>query len=218
MRWWWSFTLFQLRSLWSRRQWLAIALAYQTLVVAMFPLALGAEHPALVPVAPVILWLGLFLSMLLNLHLLFDEDVQDGLFEQLYLLAPGMEVLVLAKSFFYWLVSGVPLLCMIPVLGLALPLTHEDVRLLLLSLCPASLALSSLAALVAALTAGMQQRGGLAYLLLLPLVTPLLLFGLNVTQQPGSADASLLALWGMAVALVPISTLLSAQSLKQLLS
>jgi len=95
-------------------------------VASLFPLAIGPEMKILRLVAPGILWVGALLASMLALGRLFEADYRDGTLEQMALSPHGLGGLVMAKILAHWLLSGLPLVCLAPVLGLQFDLAPED--------------------------------------------------------------------------------------------
>ncbi len=147
------------------------------LITAIFPLGLSPEPELLRTVAPGILWGAALLSSLLALDLLFGSDYEDGSLEQLVLSGHSLPVLVLAKTMAHWVVSGLPLVVVAPLLASALYLPQEAWGTLMLGLLIGTPTLSLLGAMGAALTTGLGTGSALLSLLVLPLATPILIFG-----------------------------------------
>jgi len=147
------------------------------MVVSMFPLGIGPDPEMLRRVAPGIVWVAALLASLLSLSRLFADDHRDGSLEQM-LLSPHPAVLVtLGKAIAHWLIYGIPLLLIAPVLGLQFALPPEAIGVLMLSLAIGTPILSLLGGVGAALTLGLRGGGVLLTLLILPLYVPALIFG-----------------------------------------
>jgi heme exporter protein B len=147
------------------------------LITAIFPLGLSPEPELLRTVAPGILWGAALLSSLLALDLLFRSDFEDGSLEQLVLSAHSLPVIVLGKTLAHWIVSGLPLVLIAPLLASALYLPQEAWGTLMLGLLIGTPTLSLLGAVGAALTTGLGRGSALLSLLVMPLATPILIFG-----------------------------------------
>ena len=103
-------------------------------VAALFPLGIGPELNTLRLVAPGILWVGALLASMLSLSRLFESDYQDGSLEQMSLSAAPLSWLVVAKLCAHWLISGLPLVLLSPLLGLQFALEPEALFMLGLTL------------------------------------------------------------------------------------
>ena len=158
------------------------------IVVSLFPLGVGAEAELLRKLAPGVLWVAALLATLLSLPRLFADDHRDGTLEQLMLAPQPLGLVVLGKIIAHWLVCGLPLALLAPLLGLQFDLSSDALGVLALSLLIGTPALSGIGAIGAALTLGVRGGGVLLSLLVLPLYIPVLIFG------AGAVDATLTGL------------------------
>jgi heme exporter protein B len=152
-------------------------LVFFAIVVSLFPLGVGPEPAVLATLAPGALWVAALLAVMLSLPRMFADDYADGTLEQLLLVPQPLGVLVLAKGLAHWLLTGLPLVLLSPLLALQLQLPPTAVGTLVLSLLVGTPVLSLLGAIGAALTLGLRGGGVLISLLVLPLYTPVLIFG-----------------------------------------
>jgi heme exporter protein B len=181
-----------------RRSDVVSALFFFIIVVSLFPLGVGPEPELLRKLAPGVLWVAALLATLLSLPRLFADDHRDGTLEQLALSPQPLGLIVLGKVIAHWLVSGLPLALLAPVLGLQFDLSSEALWSLSFSLLLGTPALSGIGAIGAALTLGVRGGGVLLSLLVLPLYIPVLIFGAGavdatVTGIGAQAHLSLLA-------------------------
>ena len=160
-----------------RRADIVSALFFFIIVVSLFPLGVGPEPELLRKLAPGVLWVAALLAALLSLPRLFADDHRDGTLEQLALAPQPLGLIVLGKVLAHWLVSGLPLTLLAPVLGLQFDLSAEALWMLTVSLFIGTPALSGIGAIGAALTLGVRGGGVLLSLLVLPLYIPVLIFG-----------------------------------------
>ncbi|MDR2451646.1 MAG: heme exporter protein CcmB [Candidatus Accumulibacter sp.] len=167
-----------------RRADLAAVLFFFVIVVSLFPLGVGPEPERLREIAPGVLWVAALLATLLSLPRLFADDFRDGTLEQLALAPLPLGLTVFAKVLAHWLVCGVPLAVLSPLLGLQFGLSGEALVVLSGALFIGTPALSGIGAIGAALTLGVRGGGVLVSLLILPLYTPVLIFG------AGAVDAA----------------------------
>ena len=179
------------------------ALFFFIIVVSLFPLGVGPEPALLKKMAPGVLWVAALLSTMLSLPRLFADDHRDGTLEQLVLAPHPLGWMVTGKVLAHWLVSGLPLALLAPVLGLQFDLSSEALWVLTLSILIGTPALSGIGAIGAALTLGLRGGGVLLSLLVLPLYIPVLIFGAGavdatVTGLGGEAHLSLLAAFTLA--------------------
>lgn len=194
-----------------RRSDIAVTLFFFLIVASLFPLSLGADKEVLARIAPGVLWVAALLAGLLSLSRLFAADFADGSLEQLLLMPQPAVVMVLAKVFVHWLVCGLPLVLLAPLVGLQYALSDESLWVLVLALLLGTPALSLVGAIGAALTLGVRGSSLLLALLVLPLYVPVLIFGAGAvaaSQQGLSAQphlSLLVACTLLALALAPLA-------------
>src|SRR5437763_8827244 len=162
---------------WRRRGDVAVALLFFLIVASLFPLGVGAEPNLLRGIAPGVIWVAALLSSLLSLGRLFAADHADGTLEQMLLGASPLGVVVAAKAFAHWLVSGLPLVLIAPLIALQYDLERPLYGVLAASLLLGTPVLSLIGAIGAALTLGLRGGGVLISLLVLPLYVPVLILG-----------------------------------------
>jgi heme exporter protein B len=151
-------------------------LLFFVIVVTLFPLGIGPEAQTLSRIAPGIIWVAALLATLLSLDRLFKSDHLDGSLEQMLLSPHPIFVLVLAKILAHWLITGLPLILIAPLLAVLLHLDENSYTALLLTLLLGTPVLSLLGAVGVALTVGIKKGGVLLSLLVLPLYIPVLIF------------------------------------------
>jgi len=173
------------------------------IVVSLFPLGVGPEPGMLAALAPGVLWVAALLAAMLSLPRMFANDYADGTLEQLVLAPQPLAALVLAKVLAHWLLTGLPLVLLSPLLALQLQLAAGAMPALVLSLLLGTPVLSLLGATGAALTLGLRGGGVLISLLVLPLYTPVLIFGAGgvAAAAAGSDTEAYFSLLGAILAL-----------------
>lgn len=186
-----------------RRSDLMNPLVFFALVITLFPLGISPDSQQLATIAPGLLWVAALLATLLSLDSLFRVDLEDGCLEQLLLAPQPLAALVLAKVAVHWLMTGLPLALMAPLLGLMLGLPAQGFAVLSLSLVLGTASLSLIGAIGAALTVGLSRGGVLLSLLVLPLYIPVLIFGAGAVQAAllGDGAGPHLAILGALLAL-----------------
>ncbi|MBS0485433.1 MAG: heme exporter protein CcmB [Proteobacteria bacterium] len=152
------------------------------IVVSLFPLSVGPEMNMLRTMAPGVVWVAALLASMLSLGRMFSNDYLDGTLEQMLLSPQSLSLLVLGKAFAHWLVTGVPLVLMAPVLGIQYDLPAEALLVLTSALLLGTPVLSLIGAIGAALTLGLRGGGVLVSLLVLPLYIPVLIFGSGAVE------------------------------------
>ena len=166
-----------------RRSEVLTALLFFVVVVSLFPIGVGPERALLRRIGPGVLWVAALLATLLGLPRLFAADHADGTLEQMALSPQPFALQVVGKLAAHWLLCGLPLVVLAPVLGLQFGLGADALLVLTLSLLIGTPLLSLIGAIGAALTLGVRGGGVLLSLLVLPLFIPALVFG------AGSVDA-----------------------------
>jgi heme exporter protein B len=166
------------------------ALFFFIIVVSLFPLGIGPEPDLLRKLAPGVLWVAALLATMLSLPRLFADDHRDGTLEQLALSPYPLGLVVTGKVIAHWLVSGLPLALIAPVLGIQFDLSVDALVVLTGAILLGTPALSGIGAIGAALTLGLRGGGVLLSLLVLPLYIPVLIFG------AGAVDATVAGLGG----------------------
>ena len=182
-------------------------LVFFLIVTTLFPLGLNLQLSLLRDMSPGVLWVAALLSSLLSLDSLFKSDADDGTLEQLALCGQDLTVIVVAKTFAHWLVSGAALVLVSPVVGTALGIPTEAFLTMMLSLTLGTLTLSWLGAIGAGLTVGVKRGNVLLSLIVLPLAMPLLIFGAGATDRAISGTSSAGALYFLAALCVFTCTL-----------
>lgn len=182
------------------------------MVTVFFPLTMPTEIAVSPPVAAGLVWIALLLSMLLTSVNLFQQDYEEGIIEQWLVSSYPLSLLIAAKLLVHWLINLLPLLVFCPLLALLFNLTGQALWILMLSLLLGTPAILFLCGLAAAFSAGMQQKGVLMALILLPLTIPVMVFGsasLTVAMQGLAVKAHLallLAFSLLAAAFLPFAT------------
>ncbi len=160
-----------------RKSEVLTALFFFVVVTSLFPLGIGADAALLRKIAPGVLWVAALLSTLLGLQRMFAADYTDGALEQLILTPQSLVLLVSGKVAAHWLVSGLPLVILAPIIGIQFDLDASSLYVLMASLLLGTPVLSLLGSIGAALTLGVRGGSVLMSLLILPLYIPVLIFG-----------------------------------------
>jgi heme exporter protein B len=187
---------------------LGVQLLFYVIVVSLFPLAASPSRDLLATIGPGVLWTAALLASLLSLPRLFASDFADGTLEQIALSPRPLAALLSGKIVAHWMTTGLPVALMAPVLGAQYALEPGVLGTLIASLLLGTPILSLLGAVGAALTLGARGGGSLLALLVLPLYTPVLIFGagaVDAVRAGVSAGAHLSLLGaGLLIALVAV--------------
>jgi heme exporter protein B len=200
-----------------RRADVLTTLIFFVMVVSLFPLGVGPELDMLRKMAAGVLWVAALLASMLSLGRLFSADYLDGTLEQMMLAPQSLSMLVMGKMTAHWMVSGLPLVLMAPVLGLQFDMSARALGVLIVGLLLGTPILSMVGAIGAALTLGLRGGGVLLSLLVLPLCIPVLIFGTGAVEavSSGLSIASHLSLLGALLVLALVFTpWVTAQALR----
>ncbi|HLY97133.1 MAG TPA: heme exporter protein CcmB [Sideroxyarcus sp.] len=200
-----------------RRADVLTTLVFFVMVVSLFPLGVGPEPEMLRKMASGVVWVAALLASMLSLPRMFSADYLDGTLEQMMLAPQSLMVMVLGKIAAHWMLSGLPLALIAPVLGLQFDMPPQALLMLVLVLLLGTPILSMIGAIGAALTLGLRGGGVLVSLLVLPLCIPVLIFGAGAVEAvtSGMSAVSNLSFLGalMLFALV-FTPFVAAQALK----
>lgn len=164
-------------------------LFFFAVVSTLFPLAVGPDADLLRAIGPGVVWVAALLAALLSLNALFLSDHEDGSLEQLLLSPQPLPLLVLAKSIAHWILSGLPLVVLAPLIALSYDLGSASLLAMPATLLPGTLSLSLLGTAGAALTVGLNRSSALLSLLVLPLAMPVLIFGARSVSLAAGNEA-----------------------------
>ncbi|AMX02780.1 heme exporter protein CcmB [Microbulbifer thermotolerans] len=190
---------------------IANPLLFFVTVLALLPLGVGPEPALLAKMASGMIWVMALLATLLSQESLFRGDFENGSLEQMALSPQPLYFAVLAKSMVHWMVTGLPLALLSPLLGLMLNLPAAGYLCLFFSLLLGSASLSLVGAVGAALTVALSRPGLLLALIVMPLYVPVLIFGTGAVQAAidgygYSAQLAVLAAYlAAAAALAPLA-------------
>ena len=186
-----------------------MVVAFFVLVVTLFPLAVGPEQAILGRIGSGVIWVAALLSAMLSMDRLFQLDYEDGSLDLLFLSPTPVELLVLAKILAHWMSTGLPLIIVSPLLGVFMNVSSAGYSTIILSLALGTPILSLVGAIGAALSLGARRGGVLISLLILPLLIPVLVFGVSavetaMTDLPTRSELMILgAMLLVALTLVP---------------
>ena len=147
------------------------------MIVVFFPLTMTPDVNLLRTIAPGLVWIAMLLAMFLSSERLFQQDYDEGVIEQWLVSSYPISLLVGAKILIHWLLNLVPMLILCPFLAILYTLSTYETLILMLSLLCGTPAILILCALAAAFSTGLQQKGMLMALILLPLTLPVMIFG-----------------------------------------
>lgn len=201
-----------------RRSEIFTVLFFFIVVISLFPLGVGTEEKILQQMAPGVVWISALLASTLALDRLFSADYEDGTLEKIVLAPSSLSVSVFAKILAHWLLTGLPLVLISPLVGLFYHLPMHSVFIMMLVLLIGTPVLSMLGAIAAALTLGLRGGGVLVSLLVLPLYIPVLVYGagaISTSMLVGvSIEPYILLLLAFSILSVVFSPWVTAAALK----
>jgi heme exporter protein B len=175
-----------------------LPLVFFIVAVSLFPLGVGPETQTLRHIAPGVVWVCALLATMLSVQHLYAADQADGSLEQMLLAPQSAIIIAAAKSVAHWLINGLPLIVVAPLVGILFDLSGVALLSLVIGLVLGTPALSLLGGLGAALTLGLRSGGMLLILIVLPLAMPALIFGAGavVAVESGLSAAGHYSLLG----------------------
>ncbi len=162
-----------------------LGVTFFLVVASLVPFAVGPDAQLLSRIAFGMIWIAALLAALLSLDRLFAPDADDGTLDLYLSIGISGEWIGLCKIISHWLASALPLIIATPIAALLLGLPTHKLAWLMLSLCLGTPALSAIGAIAAALSFGIKRGGMLTGLLLLPLLSPILIFAVGSNENPG---------------------------------
>ena len=194
-----------------RRAELMNPILFYVIVVTLFPLGVSPEQNFLSQLAPGVVWVAALLAALISMESIFRQDFDDGSIEQLFLSRYPPTLLIIGKVIAHWLITGLPMLIIVPVMALLLYIPTQAMPTLLITVLLGTPILSLIGAIGVALTAGLRGGGVLLGLLVLPLYIPVLIFasGAISASIDGLSSSGQLAMLGagliLALILAPLA-------------
>jgi heme exporter protein B len=184
----------------------ALALAFFAAVATLVPLGVGSDLALLARIAGGVLWVAAVLAALLSLDRLFQSDFEDGSLDVIVLAPLSIEAIAVAKIAAHWLTTGLPLTLVSPVLALMFGVEGRAMEVLSTSLLLGTPAVSAIGAIGGALTLSIRRGGLILPLVVLPLLTPVVIFGassvLAVSEGLSGGALPLLAAFSLAATLL----------------
>jgi len=162
---------------------LANPLIFFLSVIVFVPLGISPEAKILEGLAPGMIWIIALLATLLSLDRIFQSDFEDGSLEQSLVSGQPLYWLVIAKVCVHWLMTGLPLTILAPLLGVMMALPSEGYGALVASLALGTVSLSLIGSIGSALTVALRRGGLLLSLIIMPLYVPVLIFGSAAVRQ-----------------------------------
>jgi heme exporter protein B len=194
-----------------------LGIVFFLILISVVPFAIGADQKLIGRLAPALLWLAALLATLLGLDRLLQADEEDGIVDHLLLGGTPLMLVLAAKAFAHWLVTGLPLSLVAPLLGLMLAIEPQAMLPLTLSLLIGTPALTLIGLVGASLTVSLKRGGLLLSILVLPLAIPTLIFGATVVKEAAAGRAwytPLMLLSGVTLIMFVVAPLAAAGALR----
>jgi len=163
-------------------------LFFFAIVSTLFPLAIGPDTQLLQAIGPGVVWVAALLAALLSFNALYLGDFEDGSLDQIIMSPQPLPLLTLGKTAAQWLVNGLPLVIVSPLVAVSFQLPARAVWVMMASLALGTVSLSLLGSIGAALTVGLHRGSALLSLLVLPLAMPVLIFGARTVSLAAAGD------------------------------
>ena len=155
---------------------------FMILIIILFPLGLGPIKEKLNIVSNAVIWVGLILAIIPSLEKLLLKDFESGWLDQIATSPAPLEIIMLSKAISYWLIMLIPLIITSPIFAILLDMDLKNIPWLVISISAGSLAISLIGLSGSALILGARRGNILLPILIIPLMTPILIFGVGVNE------------------------------------
>jgi len=186
---------------------------FMILIIILFPLGLGPIQEKLNIVSNAVIWVGLILAIIPSLEKLLQKDFENGWLDQIATSPIPLEIVMLSKGISYWLIILIPLIITSPIFAILLDMDLKNIPWLVISISAGSLAISLIGLIGSALILGARRGNILLPILIIPLMTPILIFGVGVNEAiniNASPYGNLFLLLALTLVYLVISPFISA--------
>ena len=186
---------------------------FMILIIILFPLGLGPIQEKLNIVSNAVIWVGLILAIIPSLEKILQKDFENGWLDQIATSPIPLEIVMLSKGLSYWLIILIPLIIMSPIFSILLDMDLKNIPWLVISISAGSLAISLIGLSGSALILGARRGNILLPILIIPLMTPILIFGVGVNEAiriNASPYGNLFLLLALTLVYLVISPFISA--------
>ena len=183
------------------------------LIIILFPLGLGPIQEKLNIVSNAVIWVGLILAIIPSLEKILQKDFENGWLDQIATSPIPLEIVMLSKGLSYWLIILIPLIITSPIFAILLDMDLKNIPWLVISISAGSLAISLIGLSGSALILGARRGNILLPILIIPLMTPILIFGVGVNEAiniNASPYGNLFLLLALTLVYLVISPFISA--------
>ncbi len=186
---------------------------FMILIIILFPLGLGPIQEKLNIVSNAVIWVGLILAIIPSLEKILQKDFENGWLDQIATSPIPLEIVMLSKGLSYWLIILIPLIITSPIFAILLDMDLKNIPWLVISISAGSLAISLIGLSGSALILGARRGNILLPILIIPLMTPILIFGVGVNEAiriNASPYGNLFLLLALTLVYLVISPFISA--------
>ena len=186
---------------------------FMILIIILFPLGLGPIQEKLNIVSNAVIWVGLILAIIPSLEKILQKDFENGWLDQIATSPIPLEIVMLSKGLSYWLIILIPLIITSPIFAILLDMNLKNIPWLVISISAGSLAISLIGLSGSALILGARRGNILLPILIIPLMTPILIFGVGVNEAikiNASPYGNLFLLLALTLVYLVISPFISA--------
>ena len=157
-------------------------IGFMILIIILFPLGLGPIQEKINIISNAVIWVGLILAIIPSLEKLLQKDYENGWLDQIATSPIPLEIIMLSKGMSYWLIMLIPLILTSPIFAILLNMDLKNIPWLVISISSGSLAISLIGLIGSALILGTKRGNILLPILIIPLMTPILIFGVGVNE------------------------------------
>ena len=155
---------------------------FMLLIIILFPIGIGPTKEKLDIVSNSILWISLIISIIPSLEKMLQKDFDSGWLDQIATSPAPLEIILLAKSISHWLIVIIPLILASPLFAILLDLEFNQIPWIILSMSIGGLSISLIGIIGAALVLGARRGNVLLPVLIIPLIIPILIFGVGINE------------------------------------
>ncbi|MEL7129631.1 MAG: heme exporter protein CcmB [Pseudomonadota bacterium] len=203
-----------LKEAWAGGAGALLPLGFFAGAAVLVPLTLGPNTATLSGTATAVLWIALALSSLVTMERLFQADLEDGALDLWVMDDAPVSQIAFAKTFAHWLVSGLPLVALAPLLGLILGVAPGELPRAAVAYGVGGLAFFFWGGFGASLAAGVRRGGLLIALIALPFYVPTAIFGALTLASPTGVPPEALMLAACTLFAIAIAPFAMAAALR----
>lgn len=192
-------------------------LMFFVVIASLYPIGVTTDTAQLATIGPGVIWVSGLLAVLLSLPRLYASDLRNGVLEQVLLSPYPLVALVGARLFAHWVLTGLPLVLISPLLGLSFGLSTPELGVLALTILLGTPILSLVGGIGSALALGARANAVLVALLVLPLEVPVLIFAMGTLDSLRAGldySAGLMILTALLLAALVLAPLAAAAALR----